>query len=115
MSEKLSGSIGEEQIKIWEETYTYKCPICGYIYKEKISKRTLTDREFAFENASGHVSTYKVLNTEVIEGDEPFLTFFVSSPSKHSIIHDSIGKYLLICPKCGVVLHPKIVKTTTKE
>ena len=111
ISEKLSGSIDEEKIKIWEETYTYKCPICGYIYKEKIRKRTPTSCEFAFE----YVSTYQVLNTEVIERDEPFLTFSVSSPSNHSIIHDSICKYLLICPKCGVALHPKVVKITTKE
>ena len=95
---------------------TQKCP-CGYTYKEKrhivnqvVSPLIIQDPIYGYAGL-GMPNKEKIIEKTVLEGDEEFIKFPVLT--QYYYRYDTLfgvkeSTSLLVCPKCGTVLYPKI-------
>ena len=69
-------------------TITQKCPSCGYVYVEQQHGK-------------------EIIRHDYLEGDEEFTEIFVKGTLvSHSTQYPEMK--LLVCPKCGTVLAPRV-------
>lgn len=95
-----------------------KCP-CGYVFSEKriIRKHIIPKKSLLLRHpVYGYCGICfpckeEIIKRKIIEGDEEFLLFPILTNPYYSYegmftLKESIN--LLVCPKCGAVLFPKI-------
>ena len=70
-------------------TFTQKCPVCRYIYQEKLYFATQDTTQFYQKE---------------VEGGKPF-----KMPYSHH------SDQPIVCPSCGVYLDPRIFESTKTE
>ena len=81
-------------------TITQKCPSCGYVYVEK----RYTHRPVRNLNP---IHGKEIIRHDYLEGDEEFTEIFVKGTLvSHSTQYPEMK--LLVCPKCGTVLAPRV-------
>ena len=100
-----------------------KCP-CGYIYAEKqlVQRQVIPKKTFLVNHpvfgycGIGLPRKDEIVKRQVLEGDEKFLVFpILTRPyyNYESMFSLKESYNLLVCPKCGTVLLPKIAMSIT--
>lgn len=99
-----------------------KCP-CGYVYSEKrlIRRQIIPKKTFLVRHpilgycGLGLPRKDEIVKRKVLKGDKEFLLFpILTKPyyNYESMFSLKESYNLLVCPKCGTVLLPKIAMTT---
>lgn len=100
-----------------------KCP-CGYVYTEKqlVRRQIIHNKTFFVKHpvfgycGIGIPRKDEIVKLQVLEGDEKFLVFpILTKPyyNYESMFSLKESYNLLVCPKCGTVLFPKIAMSIT--
>ena len=98
-----------------------KCP-CGYVFSEKrlIRKQVIPKKSFLVRHpvygycGIGIPRKDEIVKRKVLDGDKEFLLFPILTKPYHnyeSMFSLKESYNLLVCPKCGTVLFPKIAMT----
>ncbi len=103
-------------------TITTKCP-CGYVHKveERIETRIIPASNYITCKPGRRPVIHdrptkreEVAETNTLEGDEKFKAFTVLT-NYYARRDEGEEMKLIVCPKCGTVLFPKIARTIEEK